>query len=154
MAQMLVKLRGKDLHRCADIIGMVMAQVSMKAALKNWGKAAEQATIKIKQLNWRNLYKYKPMHWHELTKVQKDHILKSHIFVEKRQDGKIKARKMVTGNTQQDYITKEDVSSPTVLVEAVMLTCVIDALKDQNIAVINIPNAFVQTVVKDEEHCV
>jgi hypothetical protein len=39
-----------------------------------------------------------------------------------------------------------------VLAEAVMLTCVINALKDQDIAVINIPNAFVQTVVKDEEH--
>jgi hypothetical protein len=33
-----------------------------------------------------------------------------------------------------------------------MLTCVIDALEDQDIAVINIPNAFVQTVIKDEEH--
>jgi hypothetical protein len=54
MAQRLVKL-GKDLHRCTDIVGMVMAQVSMKAALKKWGKAAEQAiTIKIKQLHWRN----------------------------------------------------------------------------------------------------
>jgi hypothetical protein len=28
----------------------------------------------------------------------------------------------------------------------------IDALKDQDITVIDIPNAFVQTVVKDEEH--
>jgi hypothetical protein len=34
MAQRLVKLMGKGLHRCADIVGMVMAQVSMKAALK------------------------------------------------------------------------------------------------------------------------
>jgi hypothetical protein len=43
MAQRLVKLMGKGLHRCADIPSMVMAQVSMKAALKKWGKAAEQA---------------------------------------------------------------------------------------------------------------
>jgi hypothetical protein len=33
-----------------------------------------------------------------------------------------------------------------------MLTCVINALKDQDISMINIPNSFVQTVVKDEEH--
>jgi hypothetical protein len=31
--------------------------------------------------------------------------------------------------------------------------CVINAVKDQDIAVINIPNAFVHTGVKDEEHC-
>jgi hypothetical protein len=89
---------------------------------------------------------------HELTHAQKEHIIESHIFVEEKQDGKIKARKVVGGNKQQDYITKEDVSSPTVSVESAMLTCMINALKDQDIAVIVIPNAFVQTVVKGEEH--
>jgi hypothetical protein len=81
----------------------------------------------MKQLHWHN--SFKPMHWHKLTKAQKEHILESHIFVEEKQDGKIKARKVVGGNKQQEYITKEDVSSPMVLAEAVMLTCVIDALK-------------------------
>ncbi len=151
MVQRSVKLMGKGLHRCADIIGMVMAQASMKAALKKWGKAADQAiTIEIKQLHWRNLYK--PMHWYDLTKAQKEHILESHIFIEKIQDGKIKARKVVSGNKQQEYITKEDVTFPTVWAEAVMLTCVINALKDQDIAIIDIPNSFVQNVAKDEEH--
>jgi hypothetical protein len=101
MAQRLVKLMGKGLHRCEDIVGMVMAQVSMKVALKKWGKAAEQAiTIEMKQLYWCN--SYKPMHWHELTQAQKEHILESHIFVEEKQDCKIKARKVVGGNKQQD----------------------------------------------------
>jgi hypothetical protein len=151
MVQKLVKLMAKGLHRCTDIIGMVMAQVSMKAALKKWGKASEQAiTIEMKQLHWRNLYK--PMHWHDLTKAQKEHTLEFHIFIEEKQDGKINAKKVVGGNKQQDYITKEDDSSPTALAEAVMLTCMINALKDQDIAVIDTPNAFVQTVVKYEEH--
>jgi hypothetical protein len=104
----------------------------------------------MKQLHWRN--SYNPMHWHKLTKAQKEHILESHIFVEEKRDGKIKARKVVGRNKQQDYITKEDVSSPTVLAEAVMLTCMIDTLEEQYIAVIDIPNAFVQSGVKDEEH--
>ena len=94
------------------------------------------------------------MHWHELTQAEKEHILESHIFVEEKQDGKIKARKVVGGNKQQHFIIKEDVSSPMVSAEAVMLTCMIDAFKDQDIAVMNIPNACVQTVVKDKEHCV
>ena len=70
------------------------------------------------------------MHWHELTQSQKEYILESHIFVEEKKDGKIKARKVVRGNKQQDYIMKEDVSSPTVSAEAVMLTCVINTLED------------------------
>jgi hypothetical protein len=57
---------------------------------------------------------------------------------------------------QQDYITKEDVSSTTVTAEAVMPLCVIDAQEDRDIAVVDNPNAFVQTVVDEEDaaHCV
>ena len=50
--------------------------------------------------------------------------------------------------------TSNETTSQRKMSEAVMLTCVIDAHKDQDIAIIDIPNAFVQTVVKDEEHCV
>jgi hypothetical protein len=42
-AQMSVKLMGKGIHQCADIIGMVMAQVLLKAALKKWGREAEES---------------------------------------------------------------------------------------------------------------
>jgi hypothetical protein len=45
-AQMSVKLMNKGEHRRADIVGMVMAQVSLKAALKKWGKEAEESVGK------------------------------------------------------------------------------------------------------------
>jgi hypothetical protein len=83
---------------------------------------------------------------------EKHAILESHIFVEEIRDGKIKARKAIGGNKQCDYITKEDASSPTVSAEAVMLTCIIDELEGRDITVVDIPNAFVQTVVEDKEH--
>jgi hypothetical protein len=37
-----------------------------------------------------------------------------------------------------------------------MITCVIDAQVERDVAVVDIPNAFVQTVVREEdaEHCV
>ncbi len=126
MAQMSVKLMSPGAHRWADVIGMTMAQLSMSAAIKKWGNGTKFAISKeMKQLHWCN--SYKPTHWHSLTKKQKEQILESHIFVEQKRDGKIKAQKVIGGNKQRDYITKEDVSSPTVTAEAVMLTCVIDA---------------------------
>jgi hypothetical protein len=87
-----------------------------------------------------------------LTKKQKEQI----IFVEQKRDGLIEAQKVIGGNKQQDYITKKDVSSPMVTAEAVILTCIIDAQEDRDIAVVDIPNAFVETVVDEEdaEHCV
>jgi hypothetical protein len=55
------------------------------------------------------------------------------------------------GNKQQDYISKEDESSPTVATQAVMLSCIIDAKEERDVAVITIANAFIQTWVEDEE---
>ncbi len=150
MAWMSVKLMSKGAHRKADTVGMIIAQLSMKAAIKKWGQEAEYAITKeMKQLHWCD--SYKPKHWHGLTKKQKEQILESHIFVEQKQDGSIKAQKVIGGNKQQDYFTKEDVSSPTVSAKAVMLTCVIDAQEDRDVAVVDIPNAFVQTVVDEED---
>jgi hypothetical protein len=71
MAQMSVKLMSKDAYRKADTVGIIMAQLSMKAAIKKWGKEAEYAITKeMKQLHWRD--SYKPKHWHELTNNQKE----------------------------------------------------------------------------------
>ncbi len=70
MVQMSVKLMSPDVHRRADIVGMIMAQLSMKAAIKKWGDQAKFAISKeMKQLHWRN--SYKPRHWNALTKKSK-----------------------------------------------------------------------------------
>jgi hypothetical protein len=55
------------------------------------------------------------------------------------------------GNKQRDYISKEDASSPTVATESVLLSCIIDAEEGRDVAVIDIPNAFIQTRVEDEK---
>jgi hypothetical protein len=54
------------------------------------------------------------------------------------------------GNKQRGKIYKLDASSPTAALESVVLTAVIDANKGRNVAVIDIPNAFVQTRLKDD----
>jgi hypothetical protein len=62
---------------------MVMAQVLLKAALKKWGREAEESVGKeMKQLNWQN--SFKPMHWKSLTAEQCKKVLESHIFVERK----------------------------------------------------------------------
>ncbi len=69
---------------------MVMAQVSLKAALKKWGEEAEESIGKeMKQLHWQN--SFKPMHWKTLTAEQRKQVLESHIFVERKLDGVLKA---------------------------------------------------------------
>ena len=127
-----------------------MAQVSLKAALKKWGtEAVESVGTEMKQLHWRN--SFKSMHWKTLTAEQRKQVLESHIFAKWKQDGVLKARTIAGSNKQRGYILKEDASSPTVSNEAVMLMCVIDADENRDVAIVDIPNAFVQTIVEDEK---
>ena len=54
--QMFIELMNKGTHQCADVVGMVMAQVLLKAALKKWGREAEESVGKeMKQLYWQAL---------------------------------------------------------------------------------------------------
>jgi hypothetical protein len=110
-AMMSVKLMNKGTHQCADVVGMVMAQVLLKAALKKCGREAEESAGKeMRQLHWQNFFK--PMHWKSLTAEQCKKVLESHIFVERKQEGVLKARQVAGGNNQRGYIMKEDASSP------------------------------------------
>jgi hypothetical protein len=52
----------------------------------------------MKQLHWQN--SFKPMHWKSLTAEQRKKVLESHIFVERKQDGSLKARQVAGGNKQ------------------------------------------------------
>ena len=94
---------------------------------------------------------FKPMKKLEMSEAQLKQVLRSHLFLKKKRDGTIKGRTVVGGNKQRDYITKEEASSPTASTEAVLLTCIVDAEERRNVTTLDIPNAFITTVVEKEE---
>ena len=55
------------------------------------------------------------------------------------------------GNKQRGTIDKEDAASPTAALESVLLTSTIDASEERDAAVINIPNSFIQTRIRNDE---
>ena len=104
----------------------------------------------MKQLHFRNTFK--PKHWRELTHTQRQTVLDPHMFPKEKRYGAIKGRAVAGGNKQRDYISKEDARSPKVATEAVLLPCIIDAEEERDVAVIDIPNAFIQTRVEDKKY--
>ena len=133
-----------------QIVEMILTQLTLKAAIKKWGVRAESAAVaEMKQLHWRNTFK--PVHYNELTAQQKETILESHIILTEKRTGKIKGRTVAGGNKQRGFIEKEDASSPTVATESVIITSVIDAKEGRHTAVVDVPNAFIQTEVKDKK---
>ena len=70
--------------------------------------------------------------------------LASLMFITKKRNGDIKARKVADGSKQRTYdvYDKADGSSPTVSIDSIFLTGVIDAYELRAIAILDIANAF------------
>ena len=117
---------------------------SLKKGIAKFGPRGRDAALKeMKQLHDRGCFQ--PISKAELTRLEKDRALESLIFLVEKKDGTIKARHCANGSTQRDYMSREDVSSPTVSTEALFLTAIIDAEEGRDVMTCDIPNAFIQT---------
>ena len=58
-----------------------------------------------------------------------------------KKDGTIKARQSTDGQTQKNFINKEDAASPTVTTKMVFLTCVIKVKEGREVAVVDLLEA-------------
>jgi len=131
------------------LIKTIFTQLLQKFAIKTWGKdATNAAKAKMNQLYWQN--SFMPKLYNNLSPEQREKILESHIFIKQKKSGEIKGRTAAGGNKQQGYINQEDASSPTVLTKSMILTSMINAIKERDIAIIDIPNTFIQTEVMNK----
>jgi hypothetical protein len=137
-------------HAEPDVVAAIMTQLSLKAGLREWGKEAQKAVhSEMKQLHFRDTFR--PMHWRDLTHARRKSILESHMFLKQKRTEAIKGRTVAGGNKQRDFISKEEASSPTDATKSVLLTCIIDAEERRDVAVVDIPNAFIKTRIEDEK---
>ena len=58
------------------------------------------------------------------------------------------------GNKQRGHIDKTDATSLTSALESVLLTSTIDAKEGRDVAIIDIPNAFVTTRIENKKNIV
>jgi hypothetical protein len=83
-----------------DVVAHIMTQLSLKSGLKQWGdKAYAAVTSEMKQLHFRNTFK--PKHWSELSKTQRQTVLESHMFLKEKRDGSLKGRTVAGGNNSE-----------------------------------------------------
>jgi len=122
---------------------LVTPQMSMKAGIKMFGEAGVEAVRKeMQQVHYRNVME--PKKATELTKEQKRMALGYLMFLKRKRCGRVKGRGCADGRKQRSYISKHEAASPTVSTEAVFLTALIDAHEEREVAVIDVPGAFMQ----------
>ena len=126
-------------------------QMSLKAGLQTFGDDGMRAVEKeMRQVHDRNVMT--PVHKQCLTPEQQKEVLAYLMFLKHKHCGKIKERGCADSHKQRVYITKEESMAPTVSTEAVFLTAVIDVMEDRNVAVLDVPGAFMQAEIDKLVH--
>ena len=124
--------------------GSFAQQYSYKKGLKKFGQKGLDAAVKeLKQLHGRTCFK--PRHPNELTPQQRRKAMESLMLLTEKRDGTIKGRKVADGSKQRTWMSKDEAASPTVALESLFLTAIIDAKENREVAIVDLPNAFIQT---------
>ena len=74
------------------------------------------------------------------------------MFLKQKRCGRIEARGCADNRKQRIYKSKEETSSPTISVESLFLTCIIDAMEQRHVSMCDIPGAFMQVDMDELVH--
>ena len=128
---------------CTELESMVMTQYTADKGVKLFKeRGVEAILIEMEQLHRRKVGQ--PRHRDDLSEEERRKALHYLMFLKEKRCGKIKGRGCANGKPQRSYIDKDDAASPTVSIEAVFLSLLIDANENRDVAVIDIPGAFMQ----------
>lgn len=120
----------------------------MKEGIKRFGTSAINAVLKeFAQLHDRDTFE--PKHADELTMEQKKVALNLITLVTEKRSGQIKGRACADGRKQRRYIRKEEVTSPTIQLESLMLTLLIDAYENRDVATADVVGAYLMANMDD-----
>jgi hypothetical protein len=124
-------------------------QMSAKEGLRKFGEKAAEALIKEwKQLDEKNVFH--GLYFHETTPEQRKQALHLVQLIKEKRCGKIKGRTCADGRKQRQYINQEDSTSPTVSTEALLITLMIDALENRDVATSDVPGAFLHSDMDED----
>ena len=151
LAVILCQLRDRFQARSIQHGNQFVTTYSLQKGVKKFGDRGKNAALKeMKQLHDRECFR--PIHKRQLTAIELKRAMESLIFLVEKRDASIKARHCANGSTQREYMSREEVSSPTVSTESTLLTAVIEAEEGRDVGTCDIPNAFVQTEVSERDH--
>jgi hypothetical protein len=134
-----------EINNKATVQGASFAQQYMlKRGIKKYGERGSEAAMKeLDQLHQRNCFT--PIDINKLTPSEKRKAQEALMFLTKKHDGKIKGRMVYNGKPTREWLSREDAASPTVSLESILLTAVVDAHEGRDVMSADVPNAFVQT---------
>jgi hypothetical protein len=70
----------------------------------------------------------RPVNKYDLMPTEQNGALQYLMFLKEKRCSTMKGRGCADGRRQREYMSKQETSSPTITIEALILSCVIDAI--------------------------
>ena len=128
-------------------------RLTVKKSLLKYGDMAKDAlSQEIDQMIKKGVFEY--IVFTKLNKAQRKNVIRSSVFMKEKYNTKgvfvkLKAR-LVAGGDQQDKSIYEDISSPTVRQESVMMVIAIAAAEDRKLVTCDVTGAFLEAMMPDD----
>ena len=87
-----------------------------------------------------------------LTAQQKKWALPILLFIVMKRNGTLKSKACADGRQQRLWTNKEEVSSPTPIIDALKYTMIVDAQENRDVATVDLPAQFLQTKIDEAIH--
>ena len=84
-----------------------------------------------------------------LTYEQMKEVVNIITMIKEKRDGTIKTRACADGRKQRRYIPKEDVTSPTIQLESLIMSLIIDAKEGRDVAIADVVGAYLKANMDD-----
>jgi hypothetical protein len=129
-------------------------QYGFNRGLKEFGALGYEVTVKELDDNLLGMGAVEMLKPSELSKNIQYEALNYLMFMKKKRCGKIKARGCADGRPQREYISRDELSSPTVsIIYALMTSCLMDAIEGRKVATCDILGAFLQADWPADRDC-
>ena len=86
----------------------------------------------------------------DMSPDRKNKALNAINLIKEKRNGDIKGRTCANGKQQIRYIKKNETSSPTVALESLFMTLCIDAHENRDVAVFDVPGAYLNAYIPDD----
>ena len=131
-----------------NLVAITMTQMSAKKGIKKHGQDAVYAILK-EYTQLHDLKVFKPQHKMDLAKDDIKDALRLITVIKEKRCGRLKGRACTDGRPQHKYISKEEAASPTVCLKSLIITLIIDAIENRDVATANIAGAFLKGIMED-----
>jgi len=131
-----------------DTFKNITAICMTKKGIATYGQVATQAILKeYKQLHDLNVFQ--PIKMKDIPIEERDKVLRLITLIKDKRTGQIKGKACADGRPQRAYISREEATSPTVSLESLMLSMMIDAYENRDVATADVAGSFLRGDIED-----